>query len=62
MCQSWLVALFYSLLMLALFLVFSRIACETGVPFAQANWSPSDLLLNIFGAPALGPQATNFAV
>ena len=62
MCQSWLVAIFYSLLMLALFLVFSRIACETGIPFAQANWNPSDLLLNLFGAPALGPQATNFTV
>ena len=62
MCQSWLVALFYSLLMMALFLVFSRIACETGIPFAQAGWNPSDLLLNLLGASALGPQATNFTV
>ena len=62
MCQSWLVAVFYSLLMMALFLVFSRIACETGIPFAQAGWNPSDLLLNLFGAPALGPHATNFTV
>ena len=62
MCQSWLVALFYSLLMMALFLVFSRIACETGIPFAQAGWNPSDLLINLLGASALGPQATNFTV
>lgn len=62
MCQSWLVALFYALLMMALFLVFSRIACETGIPFAQTNWNPSDVLLNLFGASALGPHATNFAV
>ena len=62
MCQSWLVALFYSLLMMALFLVFSRIACETGIPFAQAGWNPSDLLINLLGASALGPQATTFTV
>ena len=62
MCQSWLVAIFYALLMMALFLVFSRIACETGIPFVQANWNPPDVLLNLFGAPALGPQATNFTV
>ena len=62
MCQSWLVAIFYALLTMALFLVFSRIACETGIPFVQANWNPPDVLLNLFGAPALGPQATNFTV
>ena len=62
MCQSWLVAIFYSLVMMSLFLVFSRIACETGVPFAQAGWHPPDLLINLFGASALGPQTTNFAV
>ena len=50
-----LVAVCFALLLLLLFLVFTRIICETGIPFMQASWMPGTLLGNIFGAAALGP-------
>lgn len=55
--QSWVVAIFYSLLLMILFLVISRVVCETGVPFIQGNWMPGDILVRLFGPAAIGPYA-----
>ncbi|MBN8218135.1 MAG: hypothetical protein J0L75_15950 [Spirochaetes bacterium] len=49
-----LIATCYSLTMLLLFLVFSRVLCETGCFFFQA-WQPSAMLLSLFGGAAIGP-------
>lgn len=55
--QSWTMAVFFSLLLMTMFLVLSRIICETGVPFLQSNWYPGDILLRLFGPAAIGPVA-----
>ena len=60
MCQSWLMALFFSLLLLAMYLVVSRILCETGIPFLQTGWSPINVILNVFGPAAVGPRALTY--
>ena len=60
MCQSWGVAVFYSLLIMVFYLVLSRIVCESGIPFIQATWNPSTLMLRLFGPAAIGPQALVF--
>ena len=52
---DWLVALVYCGLVLLLFLVFTRVVCETGVPFLQAWWDPGMLMAKVFGFSALGP-------
>ena len=60
MCRSWLMALFFALLLLVLYLVISRIVCETGIPFLQAGWNPSQLLVNALGPAAIGPRPLTF--
>ena len=57
---DWLVALLYCGLMLLLFLVFTRVICETGVPFLQAWWDPGLLLAKVLGFSALGPAPLVF--
>lgn len=52
---DWLIATTYALTMLILFLVISRIVCETGMPFIQAGWQPAQLLANTLGISAIGP-------
>ncbi len=47
-------ALIYSLLSLLLYLVFTRIICETGIPYLQVAWSPGIFMTKIFGASAIG--------
>ncbi len=49
-------ALCYGLGLMMLFLVFTRVICETGIPFLQANWTVSTLLVSIFGPAAVGPR------
>jgi len=53
--MDWLVALAYVLSLLIMFLVLSRIICETGIPFMQAGWQPAQLLANTLGIGAIGP-------
>ena len=60
MCQSWLMAIFYALLLMILYLVFSRIVCETGIPFLQAGWQPAQVLGNVLGPAAIGPKSLPF--
>lgn len=52
---DWLVALLFGLLLMVLFLVFTRIICETGVPFMQAHWWPSSFMVALLGPSAVGP-------
>lgn len=47
-------ALLYSLTAMLLFIVFSRIVCETGIPWLQAGWQPSVLLSKMLGVSAIG--------
>lgn len=47
-------ALLFSILGLLLFLVFSRIICETGIPYLQVGWSPGLLISKLFGVTSIG--------
>lgn len=60
LCQSWLMAIFYSLLLMIMYLVLSRIVCESGIPFVQSGWAPGEILLRLLGPAALGPKALTF--
>ena len=51
---DWFVALLFAATVLVLFLVLTRIVCETGLPFIQANWYPSTFLASTLGIGALG--------
>ncbi len=48
------VALFFAMLMMVMFLVLSRIVCETGIPFIQAYWFPGSLMTTLFGPAMIG--------
>ena len=50
-----LVAFCFALLLFLLFLVFTRIICETGIPFMQAGWMPGSVIVALFGPAAAGP-------
>lgn len=54
---DWLVALVYGLALLLFFLVVTRVICETGVPFMQAEFDMGMVLGNALGFPMLGPAA-----
>jgi hypothetical protein len=54
---DWLMAIFYGLGLLMLFLAFTRVICETGVPFLQANWSSNNMLVSLLGTTAVGPRS-----
>lgn len=54
---DWLMALLYGLTLMMLFLVFTRVICETGIPFLQANWTADGVLVALLGPAALGPKA-----
>ncbi|MCL1910236.1 MAG: hypothetical protein FWG05_04800 [Kiritimatiellaeota bacterium] len=60
LCDSWLMAFFYALLSLMMFLGISRIVCETGVPFIHTNWDAGGFLTRMFGHAAIGPRALPF--
>ena len=60
MCQSWLIALVFSLLLFMLYTVFSRMVSETGIPFLQSGWSPGSLLVYLLGPAAIGPHALTY--
>ena len=55
--MDWLVATVYCLTLMVLFLVISRIVCETGIPFIQAGWQPVQLMGTMMGVGAIGPGA-----
>ncbi len=51
---NWLVAFTFTLLLFLLFLVFTRVVCETGIPFLQASWFPGTFLCELLGPAAIG--------
>ncbi len=51
---DWFIALAYALTLMVFFLVFTRVVCETGVPFLQAGWQPAQLIANTLGISAIG--------
>ncbi len=55
-----LVALLFGGTTMLLFLVFTRVVCETGIPFLQAYWMPGIVLAKVFGFAAIGPRALSF--
>jgi hypothetical protein len=54
------VGVIYGLFVLLMFLVFTRIVCETGIPFLQTVWQPSFLLPKILGLSAIGVGPISF--
>lgn len=52
-----LMAFVYGLTLMMLFLVFTRIICETGIPFMQANWTPPGVMVSLLGPAAVGPKS-----
>jgi len=54
---DWPLAILTVLLMMMMFLGVSRIGAETGLFFIQPRWQPMGVLLGLFGAYALGPEA-----
>ena len=57
---DWLIALLYCLLLLLMFLVFTRVICETGIPFLQQFWFPGAALTKLLGFAAVGPGPAVF--
>ena len=47
-------ACLFSVLALLMFLVFTRIICETGMPYLQSAWEPSAVIIKAFGVTSLG--------
>ena len=60
MCQSWVMALFFCMFTMILFLVMSRVVCESGIPFIQPGWLIGDMLVKFFGPAAIGPRPLTF--
>ena len=60
LCGSWIMAAFYTLFMLVMFLTLSRVVSECGIPFVQTGWLPHELIFRFFGAAAVGPHTTTF--
>ena len=52
---DWLIALCFTLLMMLMFLVFTRIICETGIPFLWGRWLPPLVMGKLMGFGAVGP-------
>jgi hypothetical protein len=52
---DWFIAIVYAASLVIFFLVFTRIICETGIPFLQANFDTGTMISAIFGLPAIGP-------
>ena len=60
MCDSWVMALFYCMITTVMFLVLSRVVCESGIPFIQPGWLIGDMLVKFFGPAAIGPRPLTF--
>lgn len=59
MGSSLIMSIFYALSVLIMYLVLSRLVCETGIPFVQ-GWPPASFLLRAFGPAAMGPKSLTF--
>jgi hypothetical protein len=55
--MAWFVALLTILLLMLMYLVVSRLVSECGLVHVRSNWMPAPVVMGLFGAAALGPQA-----
>ncbi len=51
------VAVAFALVVLMLFFVFTRIICETGIPYLQPGWAPPRMLVLLLGPGVVGAKA-----
>jgi len=51
---DWVPAALFTGLLFTLFMVVTRLVCETGIPIVQAGWQPAGLLQTAIGPAALG--------
>ncbi|MBA3708012.1 MAG: hypothetical protein H0W83_04215 [Planctomycetes bacterium] len=54
---DWFIALIYGGTVMLFMLVFTRIICETGLPFLSAGFDVVNVITTLLGAPAVGPGA-----
>ena len=47
-------AFLFTVITMLMFLVFTRIICETGIPYLQSNWETSGVMIKLFGVSSLG--------
>ncbi|MCL1909742.1 MAG: hypothetical protein FWG05_02270 [Kiritimatiellaeota bacterium] len=59
-CGSWVMAGLYTLFMLIMYVMLSRVLCECGIPFIQPGYLVGDMLVRIFGPAAIGPRPLTF--
>lgn len=60
MGTTFMAAVFFGLILMIIFLVSSRIVCETGIPFIQTGWEPASIFVKLFGPASVGPKSTTF--
>ena len=56
MGMDWIIALFFSIAIVLLFTVYTRMTCETGIPILQAKFDTGNLLTKIFGHGFMGAK------
>ncbi len=56
MGMGWTQALLFSTLLLMLYFIFTRIICETGIPFLSPDWNGNSLIISLFGPEVLGTK------
>lgn len=57
---DWLMSLLYVSLLLTMFLVITRLVCETGMPTLVPGWVPMELLLKLLGPGVIGSGSLIF--
>lgn len=55
-----LIAFLYVTFVLLMFLVLTRLICESGIPVLTPSWVPGDLMVKLLGPAAVGPGALVF--
>ena len=53
---EWALAILFALMIHTVFLVFTRIICETGIPFLGTDWSEFGQLVSLVGPASVGPK------
>lgn len=56
MGMDWSQAVLYTTTLLMLYFIFTRVICETGIPFLSQDWAPNDVLFSLFGKEAFGTK------
>lgn len=53
---EWVFAVLFALMIHVVFLIFTRIVCETGIPFLGTDWSEWRQFLSLAGPATVGPK------